>query len=929
MGQNEPEKEKQFVTNARQLIYEGKRSGEGYFSPDGNYMIFQAEREQDNPFYQIYIVDLQSGDVNRVSPGYGKTTCSFFVPNSNQVIYASSHLDPKAKDKQKEEMDFRASGKKRRYSWDYEPQMDIFIANRDGSGTKRLTSALGYDAEGSVSPDGKKIVFCSNREAFNKTLGKEDSLRRELDPAYFGEIYIMDVDGSNQIKLTNTPGYDGGPFFSADGSRIIWRHFAEDGLTADVFTMKLDGSDVKRVTTFGAMSWAPYYHPSGDYIIFASNKLGFDNFELYLVDAAGTKEPIQISHTAGFDGLPVFTPDGKKLAWTSSRTKDGSSQIFMGNWNHAAALQALSIAPPKTSNSAPLMPPKAPESRFRELVGYFAADSLQGRMTGSDGLKKASNYAVQLFKQYGLQPLGKDYLLPFQFTAGVKADTKMCQMQMVAPNKKTYVLNTDYFIAPYSMNAEAEGNVVFAGYGIKTATGAEVSYNSYEGLDVKDKIVLVLDGLPDMDDQQRKQLVRYSSERYKTMVARELGAKAIIFITSSSQEAHEERGGASAGIVALMINNTLAENLIGTPIAKLKENLASTNPHVQKQFEIKNLKLKLAVKLDKVEKTDYNVAAVLKAPQPTDQYLLVGGHLDHLGFGETSSLASGEKERKAIHNGADDNASGSAMVIELARQLSEAAKKDASLLSKNVIFVLWSGEELGLVGSEAFTKNAPVPMQNIKAYINFDMVGRLKDNKLILQGLGSSTDWTKMVEKRNVAAGFDLVLQDDPYVPTDAMSLYQANVPVLCFFTGIHDDYHKPSDDADKINYEGMERIESLSLDIIKDLLKRTAPLPYAKVQMTASQTGTSRGFTVYLGTIPDYVAEVEGVKLSGVREGGPAERAGLKKDDIIIKLAGKDIKNVYDYTYVLGDLKAGEKIDISILRDGKQLTLEITPESK
>ena len=224
--------EARFLSNIRQLTYDGKRAGEGYFSEDGNALIFQSEREPDNPFYQIYLLNLLTGDTHRVSPGVGKTTCAFFRPGSDEVLYASTHHDVFAEAKQKEELKFRASGKERRYSWDYDEAMDIFSANRDGSNLTQLTDAHGYDAEGSYSPDGKYIVFCSLRDAYPKSeLSPKDLKQLEVDPAYFGEIYIMNADGSNQERLTNSPGYDGGPFFTPDGEHIVWRHFSKDGST--------------------------------------------------------------------------------------------------------------------------------------------------------------------------------------------------------------------------------------------------------------------------------------------------------------------------------------------------------------------------------------------------------------------------------------------------------------------------------------------------------------------------------------------------------------------------------------------------------------------------------------------------------------------------------------------------------------------------
>src|SRR5438552_5351538 len=347
--------EAQFLSNTRQLTYEGRRSGEGYFSPDGKALIFQSEREPGNPFYQIYILDFESGDTHRVSRGFGKTTCGFFRPGTDEVVFASTHLDPQARDKQKAELAFRAAGKQRRYSWDYDEQMDIFSSRRDGTNLRRLTDAFGYDAEGSYSPDGKQIVFCSLRSAYpTNKLSTEERKHFETDPSYFGEIYVMNADGSGQKRLTHTAGYDGGPFFSPDGQRIIWRRFDESGVTADVYTMKTDGSDVRRLTQFGAMSWAPYFHPSGKYFIFTSNKLGFSNFELYLCDAEGAHEPVRVTYTDGFDGLPVFSPDGQRLCWSSSRTSDGKTQLFLAKWNHEAALASLNAAPPRQA-AAPVV----------------------------------------------------------------------------------------------------------------------------------------------------------------------------------------------------------------------------------------------------------------------------------------------------------------------------------------------------------------------------------------------------------------------------------------------------------------------------------------------------------------------------------------------------------------------------------------------
>ncbi len=935
--------EQNFLSNTRQLTFEGKRSGEGYFSADGKALTFQSEREADNPFYQIYVLDLESGDTHRVSPGVGKTTCSFLAPNGDDVLFASTHLDPRAREKQKAEFDFRASEKERRYSWDYDEQMDIFVARRDGSKIRRLTTAAGYDAEGAFSPDGKKIVFCSLRDAYpTNKLSAADLKRLETDPAYFGEIYIMNADGSQQRRLTRAPGYDGGPFFSPDGQRIVWRHFETNGVVADVFTMKLDGSDVRRITDFGCMSWAPFFHPSGEYLVFTANKLGFANFELFIADAQGRGEPLRVTYTDGFDGLPSFSPDGKQLTWTSNRSADGKSQLYLANWNHDAALRALASA--SSRNSAPTIgeTPNASQTTWLRLsndVAYLASPKLEGRMTGSAGAQLAADFIAEQFAKAGLAPRGQSntFFQSFDFNAGVRVLTNQNRLQLdfsspaavlgVAPE-------THFRPLAFTSNGTVFGEVMFVGYGLSVPGKAGEGYDSYAGLNVSNKIILALRYVPEgVDAKRRQELNRYAGLRYKAMLARERGAKAILFVTGpNSPNAGElvaltsDSASGGSGIIAASITTNVVAPMFAAArrdLKSLQTQLDKEDPHAEGGFILSNVTVSLTTVVEHIRKHDRNVLGVFPGSfQPSSEFILVGAHYDHLGFGESGAMLRAGEENK-IHFGADDNASGTALILELVRQLS-----GASHLQRGIIFALWSGEEIGVLGSSYFADHSPVPLSNIVACINFDMVGRLRENKLMLQGVGSSTAWRRFIEKRNVTAGFNLVLQDDPYLPTDVTAFYPRGMPVVSFFTGSHEDYHRPTDTAEKVNYDGMERITRFARALVLDVANATQRLDYVKVT-SSERSGSRENLRAYLGTIPDYATEVQGVKLSGVRGGSPAEKAGLQSGDVIVEFAGQKIANIYDYTYALDAVKIGQAIEIVVMRGAQRVSIKATPEAR
>jgi Tol biopolymer transport system component len=314
--------------NIRQVTRDSVRAGEGYFSPDGTRIIFQAEEKGDNPFYQQFVMDLATGKTRRVSPGVGKTTCGYFSPDGKKIIFASSHLDPNAAKHYAQERAQRAeemrTKKRRRYRWDFDPYMAIFEANPDGTGLKRLTDAPGYNAEGSYSPDGKSIVFCSNR-------GGEKSL----------ELYIMDADGKNVRPLTHAPGcYNGGPFFSPDGKKVIFRSDRKKKDHLQLFVINADGTGERALTDNDQwVYWAPFWHKDGRHIIYTaadhSDPLKRPNYDLYWMNI-DTGKTVRLTFAPGADVLPVFSPDGRKVMWTSTRGADQSSQLWMADFTPPA-----------------------------------------------------------------------------------------------------------------------------------------------------------------------------------------------------------------------------------------------------------------------------------------------------------------------------------------------------------------------------------------------------------------------------------------------------------------------------------------------------------------------------------------------------------------------------------------------------------------
>ncbi len=582
-------------------------------------------------------------------------------------------------------------------------------------------------------------------------------------------------------------------------------------------------------------------------------------------------------------------------------------------------------------------------SRTRPHVEMLASDRLDGREAGTQGERLAGDYIAAQLARVGARPLPgrRDMFVPFEFTAGSRDGGSRIAVATSDPLRNggfrsiTTSGPTRIQALSFSDDAEVTGPLVFAGYGIVVPDTQNFGYDSYAGIDVKDKIAVVLRYFPeDADANTKAILARYSDLRYKAMAARQRGAKAMIVVTGPrSPNAGTvvpmtfDTALAGSGIPAASVNGALADALFTgqKPLRDLQQALDSGDPHVA-GIDLPGVTVTLKTAIVREKQTGRNIVAYLPAtvagPAADKPYIAIGAHYDHLGHGGKGTSLATRDEQGQIHHGADDNASGTAAVLAIAEKLSTQPRR------RNILIALWSAEEIGLVGSAAYAANPPLPLSQLDAYINFDMVGRMQNNKLVAQATGTSSVWPGLLERANVLAGFDLTVQADPYQPTDVATFNTAEVPCLTFTTGAHPDYHKPSDTADKINYEDLDRIVDFAAAIVTSLGQMDAAPQFTKVDQPVSR-GSIAGVRVTTGTIPDYATEVKGLLLGGVTGGGPAEKAGLMKGDIIIEIAGRTIANIYDYTYALEVLKVNEPVKVVYMRGTMKRETMLTPAAR
>jgi aminopeptidase YwaD len=569
-------------------------------------------------------------------------------------------------------------------------------------------------------------------------------------------------------------------------------------------------------------------------------------------------------------------------------------------------------------------------AKLQQHVSYLASDALDGRRTGTAGANDAARYIAGEFARLGLRPATSGpptrrgsqvmarYLQQFPYVSGVELGKG--NQFAIGPTKLT--LAEEWTPLGYSTNANVTGSLVFVGFGIKAA---ELNYDDYAGLPISGNIAVALPGTPDGDNPHGR-FIRYVDVQWKAIAARDAGAKALVVI-SGAANFKEER-------LARLQYDNMAGN-VGLPILVVSQQaLAKLAPELsfpeltrlataKQQSTVKAIPGPFSLTTDVVRKEvpAYNVVGVLEGSDPVakKEVIVIGAHYDHLGRGGSGSLAQRTGE---IHHGADDNASGTAGMLELARLFTSQRPRP----KRTIVFIGFGGEEEGLLGSNYYVNHPFTPLTNTVAMINMDMIGRMKDRKLVIGGVGTAKEWRDIIAKGTADANrsFSLTLNEDGYGPSDHSSFYGKQVPVLFFWTGTHADYHKPSDTFDKINYTDEARILDLVAYIVRDVDNTEKRLTYTTAKTEA--TPRTGGFRVYLGTIPNYAESNDGLLIDGVRDDSPAAKAGLKPGDRIVKIGTRDIKNVYDYTYALGEMKAGEEYVIEVVRGTDRLSLKIKP---
>jgi hypothetical protein len=888
--------EEAHLANMHQLTY-GADNAEAYWSFGGDRLIMQTNHA---PYGCDQIEELDVAAAARapvaapgklVSTGKGRTTCSYFLPGDKEIIYASTHAAsptcPTPPDMSKG------------YYWglfDY----DIYKANADGSNLRRMTDTPGYDAEATVCPIDGSIVFTSMRSG-------------DL------ELWRMDADGGHLQQLTNTPGYDGGAVWSPDCTKIAWRASRPTGkdldeykellarqlvkpTKMDLWVANADGTEARQITYLPGASFGPFFYPSGKRIIFSSNYLAprGPEFDLFAIDTDGTHLE-RITFAPSFDGFPMFSPDGKRLAFSSNRRdvvpgRDGIELYRVTGGVAGAHDTNVYVAEWRDVEKPTYQPETASAERFADAVAYLAAPEREGRGIGTAGLRAAADYVQRELESAGAEVTRQSFDMTVAIERGgatkVEIDGKPLAADQFTPTA-------------YSASKPAKGEVVAVGWGI---VDADAKLDDYKGKNVRGKIALVHRFVPEAEKRDPQVASRLGDIRRKAAVARQHGAIGLVVVDDSDPKQDEAP-------LPRLARDGMAEVMTGgadegIPIVVVKR--AAFAGGAPKRAE-------LAVALDFKRAPTDNVIGVIRGNKRAAGVIVVGAHLDHLGMGGGSNAL--DPEVHAVHGGADDNASGVAALLEVARSL--AARKDK--LDRDVYFVAFSGEEEGDIGSQYFVKHPPTP-DPIVAMINMDMVGRMRGDALHVLGGDTAKEWHEIVEPACATARVACTVGGSGYGPSDHTPFYVANIPVLYLFTGNHLDYHTAHDTADKINAAGGARVAQIVADVTVAVAAHPS-LSYVK-KPPETAPGDVRRKGASLGTVPSYGEDPNqppGLVLSDVIPDGPAAKAGLKGGDRIVAVGTVEIRNINDLMFVLETSKPGTATTITFVRDGKRQTANAT----
>lgn len=575
--------------------------------------------------------------------------------------------------------------------------------------------------------------------------------------------------------------------------------------------------------------------------------------------------------------------------------------------------------------------PQASPDRYLKDVTTLAAPNMEGRGAGTKGLQRAGDYIAAQYKKMGLTP----QFQPFTVTTGAKlkegnaflistTEPRPANLPQIKPAVEEF-----WIPFSFSSSGEVSGPVVFAGYGI---TAPEFNYDDYMHLDVKDKIVLILRYEPPAwAAKTGGQPTSHSAIVSKAINARNHGAKAVILINGIREKEEDilpkfgtVSGPEDVGIVIVQAKNEVANTwFFGSVLKNLSDVQAGIDKNAQpNSFPFPKSSVTISVQLERVHAQVRNVMAYL--PGKTDEYVILGAHYDHLGYGDTNSLSPSEIGK--IHPGADDNASGTAGVLELARMLSKKKGK----LDRGVLFLNFAGEEIGLLGSSYWVNHPTLPLDKAVAMINMDMIGRIRDDKVYVGGVGTGSTFQPLLDPMGAKYGLKLEFSKSGYAASDHTSFVTKQVPVLFFFSGLHADYHKPSDTADKIQPAPAAKLLDLIAGLTTDLAQGKERPQFVKVEEPRPMGDSGGGgYGPYFGSIPDFGEDVKGVKFADVRPGSPAAKAGFKAGDILVQFGDKPITNLYDFTYALRASKVGDVVEVKVMRDGKPVTAKVTLEQR